>query len=51
VISDGQAVRIEDIRFYAPTKLVPLEKAFHRLGERLLAQTEHIHANWTVAQG
>ena len=29
----------------------PMEKAFHRLGERFLANTEHIHSNWTIAQG
>ena len=29
----------------------PMEKAFHRLGERFLANTEHIHSSWTIAQG
>lgn len=28
----------------------PMEKAFHRLGERFLANTEHLHTNWTIAQ-
>ncbi len=29
----------------------PMEKAFHRLGERFLANTEHIHSSWTITQG
>ncbi len=29
----------------------PMEKAFHRLGDHFLADTEHIHGNWTIAQG
>ena len=29
----------------------PMEKAFHRLGDHFLADTEHIHANWTLAHG
>ncbi len=29
----------------------PMEKAFHRLGERFLANTEHLHNNWTLAHG
>jgi len=29
----------------------PMEKAFHRLGEHFLANTEHIHTDWTIAQG
>ena len=27
----------------------PMEQAFRALGERLLAGTEHLHANWTLA--
>ena len=26
----------------------PMEKAFHRFGERFLAQTSHLHDNWTL---
>ena len=26
----------------------PMEKAFHRFGERFLAQTEHLHDDWTL---
>ena len=29
----------------------PMEKAFHRLGEHFLANTEHLHKNWTLAHG
>ncbi len=29
----------------------PMEKAFHRLGDHFLADTEHIHAGWTIARG
>ncbi|MEO7254412.1 MAG: cation-translocating P-type ATPase [Casimicrobium sp.] len=29
----------------------PMEKAFHRLGEHFLADTEHIHRDWTIAHG
>lgn len=29
----------------------PMEKAFHRLGDHFLANTEHIHTNWTIAHG
>ncbi len=29
----------------------PMEKAFHRLGEHFLADTEHIHKNWSIAHG
>ncbi len=29
----------------------PMEKAFHRLGDHFLADTEHIHVNWTIAHG
>ncbi len=28
----------------------PMEQAFHRLGERFLAQTEHLHRDWTLEQ-
>ncbi len=28
----------------------PMEKAFHRLGQEYLAQTEHLHRDWTLAQ-
>ncbi len=28
----------------------PMEQAFHRLGEQFLAQTEHLHRDWTLAQ-
>ena len=27
----------------------PMEQAFHRLGEQFLAQTEHLHRDWTLA--
>jgi Ca2+-transporting ATPase len=26
----------------------PMEQAFHRLGQRFLAQTEHLHRDWTL---
>ncbi len=29
----------------------PMEKAFHRLGAHFLANTEHLHSNWTLAHG
>ena len=29
----------------------PMEKAFHRLGEHFLADTEHIHHDWSIAHG
>ena len=29
----------------------PMEKAFHRLGEHFLADTEHLHSDWTLAHG
>ncbi len=28
----------------------PMEKAFHRLGERFLANTEHLHRDWRLVQ-
>ncbi len=28
----------------------PMEKAFHQLGERFLADTEHLHADWRLVQ-
>jgi Ca2+-transporting ATPase len=28
----------------------PMEKAFHQFGKRFLAQTEHLHDNWTLVQ-
>ncbi|HCY14505.1 MAG: ATPase [Curvibacter sp. GWA2_64_110] len=28
----------------------PMEQAFHRLGLQFLAQTEHLHRDWTLAQ-
>jgi len=28
----------------------PMEKAFHQLGERFLAQTEHLHHDWRLMQ-
>ena len=28
----------------------PMEKAFHKLGRRYLAQTEHIHRDWVLVQ-
>ncbi|MDP2022664.1 MAG: HAD-IC family P-type ATPase, partial [Hydrogenophaga sp.] len=28
----------------------PMEQAFHRLGQQFLAQTEHLHRDWTLAQ-
>lgn len=28
----------------------PMEKAFHRFGETYLAETEHLHHDWTVVQ-
>jgi Ca2+-transporting ATPase len=28
----------------------PMEKAFHELGNRLLAHTEHLHADWTLVR-
>jgi len=28
----------------------PMEKAFHQLGARFLAQTEHLHHDWTLVQ-
>ncbi len=28
----------------------PMEKAFHELGNRRLAQTEHLHADWTLVR-
>ncbi|MEN6371330.1 MAG: cation-translocating P-type ATPase [Armatimonadota bacterium] len=28
----------------------PMEKAFHKLGDEYLAQTEHIHRDWTLVQ-
>ncbi len=28
----------------------PMEKAFHRLGERFLADTEHLHRDWRLVQ-
>ena len=28
----------------------PMEKAFHRLGEQFLAQTEHLHRDWRLMQ-
>jgi Ca2+-transporting ATPase len=27
----------------------PMEKAFHELGDRLLARTDHLHRDWTLA--
>jgi Ca2+-transporting ATPase len=27
----------------------PMEQAFHRLGQQFLAQTEHLHRDWTLA--
>src|ERR1019366_320969 len=29
----------------------PMEKAFHDLGNARLAQTEHLHADWTLERG
>lgn len=29
----------------------PMEKAFHELGNRYLANTEHLHADWTLERG
>ncbi|QDU28070.1 Calcium-transporting ATPase 1 [Anatilimnocola aggregata] len=29
----------------------PMEKAFHELGNRQLAQTEHLHADWKLEKG
>lgn len=29
----------------------PMEKAFHELGNHYLAQTEHLHADWTLERG
>ena len=28
----------------------PMEKAFHQLGQRFLAETEHLHHDWTLVQ-
>ena len=28
----------------------PMEKAFHQLGERFLADTEHVHRDWRLVQ-
>jgi hypothetical protein len=28
----------------------PMEKAFHDLGNQYLAQTEHLHADWTLVR-
>lgn len=35
----------------APDPFDPMEKAFHRLGEHFLANTEHLHRDWTLAHG
>jgi len=29
----------------------PMERAFHQLGQRFLANTEHLHADWLLEQG
>src|ERR1019366_6731993 len=29
----------------------PMERAFHDLGSRFLARTEHLHADWTLVHG
>jgi Ca2+-transporting ATPase len=29
----------------------PMERAFHDLGQRFLARTEHLHADWALAHG
>ena len=34
-----------------PDPFDPMEKAFHDLGQRYLARTEHLHADWTLAHG
>ncbi|MTV31675.1 HAD-IC family P-type ATPase [Rhodoblastus acidophilus] len=34
-----------------PDPLDPMERAFSDLGEKFLKQTEHIHADWTLAHG
>jgi Ca2+-transporting ATPase len=34
-----------------PDPFDPMERAFSDLGARFLAQTEHIHADWTLAHG
>ncbi|MBL0350465.1 MAG: hypothetical protein IPP68_08840 [Elusimicrobia bacterium] len=28
----------------------PMEKAFHALGDRFLARTEHLHGDWTLVK-
>ncbi len=33
-----------------PDPFDPMERAFHDLGQRFLARTEHLHADWTLAQ-
>ena len=35
----------------APDPFDPMEKAFHRLGEHFLANTENLHRDWTLAHG
>ena len=35
----------------APDPFDPMEKAFHRLGEHFLANTEHLHGDWSLAHG
>ena len=34
-----------------PDPFDPMERAFHELGQRFLADTEHLHADWTLAHG
>jgi Ca2+-transporting ATPase len=34
-----------------PDPFDPMERAFAELGQRFLAQTEHLHANWTLVHG
>lgn len=34
-----------------PDPFDPMERAFHELGQRFLARTEHLHADWTLAHG
>ncbi len=34
-----------------PDPFDPMERAFQSLGERFLRQTEHLHADWTLAHG
>ena len=58
VESDDQLVLPEDFHTLVEYSVLasqrdpfdPMEKAFHRLGEKHLAQTEHVHQDWVLIQ-